>query len=626
MVKKRGHGGRPFSKNNDERRNSGCSDTSFDGDNRPIIRESREIYEQISTSSYGGNIPAGARLRPLSTPQPRSIPNSDVQNFIIDEAKMLEATNNALKEHHLHAPNHIPLWRKSQMTKVGFGVKMSFQCHFKNCHFESKLYDFYDSTSSGQPTANLQVGVAMSKTDITPKTVELLGTAMNLATPCAKTLHKSYSKALSCTATLAEEAMADNRETVVAALRLKGVHTDGDIPSVDVATDGQYSNRSYHCPTGKSDSVSVPVIEQETGHGLLIQHCNLSHRDGTLDMNTHVNSAETIAAKQNLENTVHASRAPLSFATVTVDGDTGVAKALRESHDHLGLKRPIKRRACYFHGVQATKRKYNREVLLRMTLQQKQSLEEKNRPGPSVPLDDATCMECERKFKNQRGLAIHRKRCNGEKPAELEIKGLEPMFLLWEKSSGKKVERKEKIKWKDGIRVWLLKRMKLELNVGLAALNPSNSNMDDDSEVHESLRKAGDAIIPCLSGDHGSCALDSMGCAGDFAPADYSSLPNQSPLGPIPSQTSAWLKTIVDCILGKKALGSLVVNGKKASTSLVESIHKEIRLPIPKGKIHRKNETNLIKSGCQKNKQINRCLVYSLLLFDSVRSLSFFSQ
>ena len=232
-----------------------------------------------------------------------------------------------------------------------------------------------------------------------------------------------------------------------------------------------------------------------------------------------------------------------------------------------------------------------------MTLQQKQSLDKASQPSPPIPLDDATCPGCEKKFKNQRGLNIHAKRCKGEKPAELEIKGLEPLFQLWEKSSGKKMDRKQKNKWKDGIRVWLLKRIKLELNVGLAALNPTNSDMEDDSDIRDALRKAGGTIVPCLSGDHRSCGSDSVGCSGDLAPPDYSNLPNQSPLGAIPSQTSAWFNTIVDSILGEKALMVLVVNGKKASSSLVESIHKEIRLPIPKGKVHRKNETNLIKSG-----------------------------
>ena len=591
--------GRPFT-NNDTRRNTGFSDVSFNGDNQQIIREPRRLYNQISSTSFHGEVPPGARLRPLFDNEPQfstTVPESDNQNFVIDDKKMLEATNKALQAHHLHAPNHMPLWKRSKTVQVGFGVKMSFHCNFKNCQFESELFEFYESTPTGQPTTNLQVGVAMSKTDITPKTVQLLGSAMNLGTPSSVSLQKSYSKALSCSAALADEAMADNRESVTASLRLKGLCQDGEIPSVDVTTDGQYSNRSYHCPTGKSDSVSIPVIEQITGQGLLIQHTNLSHRDGTLDKNTHINSAETIGARKNLENTYNASRAPLCFSTVTVDGDAGVAKALRETHDHLGLKRPLKRRACFFHGIQATKRKYNREALLRMTLQQKNSLDKESQPTQPSPLDETTCARCEKKFKNRRGLNIHAKRCKGVKPAEAEIKGLEPLFQLWETSSGKKMDRKEKNQWKDGLRVWLLKRIKLELNVGLAALNPTNSDMEDDSDIHDALRKAGGTIVPCLSGDHRSCGLDSVGCAGNLAPPDYSYLPNLSPLGSIPSQTSAWLNTIVDSILGEKALGALVVNGKKASSSLVESIHKEIRLPIPKGKVHRRNETNLIKSG-----------------------------
>ena len=62
-------------------------------------------------------------------------------------------------------------------------------------------------------------------------------------------------------------------------------------------------------------------------------------------------------------------------------------------------------------------------------------------------------------------------------------------------------------------------------------------------------------------------------------------------------------KSIVDTLLSREALRSLVVNGRKATTSLVESVHKEIRLPVPKGRVYRKNETRLIKSGDFHNKQ-----------------------
>ena len=92
-----------------------------------------------------------------------------------------------------------------------------------------------------------------------------------------------------------------------------------------------------------------------------------------------------------------------------------------------------------------------------------------------------------KKFKNQRGLSIHSKSCKGERAEEAKIKGLEPMFLKWEVRDGKKMSVKEKKCWRDAIRVWLLKRVKCELNLGLSAENPQNVSLEDDSHIHETL-------------------------------------------------------------------------------------------------------------------------------------------
>ena len=168
------------------------------------------------------------------------------------------------------------------------------------------------------------------------------------------------------------------------------------------------------------------------------------------------------------------------------------------------------------------------------------------------------------------------------------------MFTLWDKQGAKQTVIQKK-QWRDSIRVWLLKRVKLELNLGLAAKNPHGIALEDDKPVHEALHAAGKTIVPCLTGNHTDCELYSSGCCG--ADTDFSVLPSKTALTTVPRQTVAWLKTVVDAVLGSDALKSLVVNGRKATTSLVESVHREIRLPIPKGRMHPKNETALIKSG-----------------------------
>lgn len=227
-------------------------------------------------------------------------------------------------------------------------------------------------------------------------------------------------------------------------------------------------------------------------------------------------------------------------------------------------------------------------------------MEKDGEPEEPIALDESSCVVCLRKFKNKRGLSVHKKACKGKRAPKAVIKGLQPMFLRWEKETGKKWIVKERKVWRDKIRLWIMKRIKLEFNVGIGARNPEHANMKDDECVHEALFKAGKCIVPCLMGDHTKCALDSMGCGGENAPTDYECLPSASSIGQIPSHTADWLDSVVESVLGRRALSSLVVNGRKATTSLVESVHKQIRLPVPKGRIHTRNETPLIKSGKSK--------------------------
>lgn len=360
MVKKLKLNGGRFLKGSgnskDQRIFEGSPSTSFEGAKMKRKREPKSVFDQLSKTMYRGSIPPGARLRPCLDKDAQSCPpDITSENWVVDNTKMMTAYNDALKSHNSLSgrSNHTAILKQFHVKNRGFGIKLRFCCRFKNCKFISQNYDLYEKTEKGEPTINLQAGVAMSKTDLTPKNLALLSTTLNLASPSRQTLQKTYSKALACTSELAEEAMAENRAKVITAVRLNDEFVEGEIPTVDVATDGQYSNRAYHCPTGKSDSVSVPVIEHVTGTGLLIQHSNLSHRDGTLDAKVHINSGETIAAKTNLEKTYLATKCPLNFGVVTVDGDTGVARALEAGRMSVGETRPLKRRGCSFHGFAA---------------------------------------------------------------------------------------------------------------------------------------------------------------------------------------------------------------------------------------------------------------------------------
>ena len=362
MPQKRKKGkprGIPFKKGDDSRRN-------LDGTPPPLpndiptsptrFREPASIYNQISQNQCQGQVPIGARLRPKpdNVPCEDDVADDEVgQNWVVDEHKLLQATNEALKLHDNGRRHHTPVFKKKKSIKIGFGVRISFECGYKNCHFVSPLFKLYDETETGQPVPNVQIGVAMAKSELSPKTVEIMGATLNLNTPCRQSLQKSYSTTLIAADDLAEAAMADNRAAVTSAVRLRGDFKEGEIPDADAMEDGQYSNRDYHYPTGKSDSVSVPVIENVTGLGLLTEHTNLSHRDGTLPPDIHINAAETLASQQNVEKSYHAEHFPLYYSTMTTDGDTSVHKALETARANIGESRPLKRRGCHFHGFGA---------------------------------------------------------------------------------------------------------------------------------------------------------------------------------------------------------------------------------------------------------------------------------
>ena len=604
MAKKGKPRGKPFLKN-DPRIKHNQGSPSNDFQSPPRVREPKTVFDNVAAQV--GGIPIGATLRPYDDTKAKCQENesqigSTSQNWLIDEQKLLGATNDALKCHNAskRRKNHTPCLLKDRFNKVGFGVQVSFKCGFKNCRFKSKLYHLYEQSETGQPLPNMNIGVALSKTDLTPKTVETLATTLNLDAPNIKTIRKSYNQALNQTEQLAEEAMKDNRKEVTCSLRLKGEVKKGSIPNAPGAVDGQYSNRDYHHPTGKSDSVSVPFVEHVTGKALICQHVNLSHRDGTLPSNVHINGGESLASGIGWEKTYTDPNYPLFLGTLTGDGDTSLIKAMEAARKKVGESRPLKRRLCFFHGENAAKRRFTRESLIKLTPSQKSLLEKTDIAPLSMDLGPNVCPACKKQYKNSKGLNIHRRSCKGERAEECKIKGLEPLFWEWEKSKNLKLTVANKKIWRDSIRRWLLKRMKQELNLGLHAANPKNIKIQNDSGIHEDLALAGKTIVPCLSGNHDLCLRDARGCGGKDAPPEYDFLPNKSNLGPIPPQTTVWLNSIVGAILSRDALSSLVVDGQKATTSHVESAHKEIRVPIPKGRVYRKNEAKLIKSGNDK--------------------------
>lgn len=541
---------------------------------------------------------------PVPEPDPDEV-TADSENWVVDDAKMLECFNGALKEHADHNQKvkgknkgHVPVLEKLTDRHVGFGVIVRYKCKFQNCRFESRPYELFQRTETGEVSTNLLAGAAMAKSDMTPSKVEFFSTVMNIKAPAHRTLQKKYNRALDVADQLAETAMADNRERVYKSIIAKNEFVEGTVPEIEASTDAQYSNRCYHTPSGNSQSASIPVIESETGEGLLIQHASLSRNDGSLT--THINNAESEAAAINYTKTYQETKFPLALQTVTVDGDASIKKGFQEGVAACGDSRLFQTRACSQHGANAAKRKFMRESLRPLSNAQKNKLCPKGSSGGEEhpePTSSNVCPKCRSTFKNARGVAVHSRNCQGMR-TEVVVGGvgLEPMFLRWY-LCGNAVNAAEKKVYRNRIRVWLFARMKQEFYKGLSELNPDKKKIQNDAEIKNKLAAAGRTVMKCIRGDHSACASDSFVCKGELDPSSYTSLPMGRPLHDVPSSVLQWLSSVVDLMLGLDALNSTVVHGRSGTTSLVESVHHEIRKIAPKGFPHRRNETLLIKSG-----------------------------
>ena len=221
MPKKRVAPPKAFGKGYDERRCTGSPDTTL---TEALKRERQplSIHRKVSEEQFNGATPPDATLRPKPDEDIWTLSDqSQSRNWIVDETKLMESMNDALQEHDARDQRikgkswgHTPKLVKLEQAHYGFGVRLRFKCGYKNCQFQSKVYELYEKTETGGSVLNLQAGVAMAKTDLTPTKVDLLAVALNLQSPSRVTLQKNYNKALTVAEDLADSAMADNREKV----------------------------------------------------------------------------------------------------------------------------------------------------------------------------------------------------------------------------------------------------------------------------------------------------------------------------------------------------------------------------------------------------------------------------
>ena len=141
--KERKNIGRRFVKNDPRINTWGKPKNDFQSP--PRIREPKSVFDNV-VAQVGGT-PIGATLRPYDDSKAGSVENdcqvgTSSQNWLIDEQKLLTATNDALKTHNLgkNRRNHTPQLLKDRFNKVGFGIQISFKCSFKNCRFKSSKF------------------------------------------------------------------------------------------------------------------------------------------------------------------------------------------------------------------------------------------------------------------------------------------------------------------------------------------------------------------------------------------------------------------------------------------------------------------------------------------------------
>lgn len=122
---------------------------------------------------------------------------------------------------------------------------MSLTCLVKNCDFESQPFELYQThPETNQPMTNVAASIAMTKCDLSPKSINLLCITMNVCSPPIRSLQKGYTFAASYGPTLAKEALKENRKIVTEMMELKGECSVGEPPKIDVVEDGNYNIRS----------------------------------------------------------------------------------------------------------------------------------------------------------------------------------------------------------------------------------------------------------------------------------------------------------------------------------------------------------------------------------------------
>lgn len=233
---------------------------------------------------------AGVRLRPSNPNQEFCYSEVDSQsnsNDIVDLTKLGKAHSEALSQHTTFvlskkkpSTRHTPRLKLEKIRNQGFGVEIYYRC--SQCSFRSTKFKLYETTASGACLTNVQAAVGLGKITIKSSDANFLFATLNLNGPSQTTLQHHFTKVNEASSKVLESALVRNRGIVRDYVAIQNP-TAGPVPAVAVAFDGQYDVPLYHGYDGKSNSVSEPVLEAETGMNLMVSHAVVSKLDGTYE-------------------------------------------------------------------------------------------------------------------------------------------------------------------------------------------------------------------------------------------------------------------------------------------------------------------------------------------------------
>ena len=291
MAKKRGAkrrvGGVPFKTSTDKRRSIGSPSVLNPTEVRAYKRFNEKLYDQVrkNTQLSLSELP-GLRLRPTQNEPLNGEPvNLDASNDVIDISKLNHAHAEALKSHTVFAQEkrstkHIPNLTLQKLCNKGFGVQAMLCC--TRCSFQSPRFNLYKTDQNGTCLTNIAAAVAFSKTTVKPSDAAFLWSSLDINGPSRYTMQKNFSLVNEKNSKVLDEALSDNRGLVRDYVSVVRKVLD-PVPATKVAHDGQYDKPVFHGYDGHSTSVSLPVLEAETGLNLMVSHAVMSKADGSYE-------------------------------------------------------------------------------------------------------------------------------------------------------------------------------------------------------------------------------------------------------------------------------------------------------------------------------------------------------